>query len=165
MDELRQIELPPAARALSTLAHIDYEDAFLIETERAQDKTAEEWARSILEGAPVKLRAMLTSGWTAIGLKLGRGDRYVLGWEIRASTPGFVLLGADSRLGMPAQLLFKREPGALLFATFVQHDNQVARAVWVGTEPVHVPTVRHVLEQARRRPDGPGRRRLAAPIT
>jgi hypothetical protein len=149
MDEVRQIELPPAARALSTLAHIDYEDAFLIETDRAKDKTAEEWARTILEDAPAKVRAMLLSGWSAIGLKLRRGDRCVLGWEIRASTPDFVLLAADSRLGMPAQLLLKREPGALLFATLVQHDNHAARAIWAGTEPVHVPIVRRVLEQVR----------------
>ena len=49
---------------------------------------------------------------------------------------------------MPGELLFKRERDALLFATFVQHDNPVARAVWAGVEPVHVPIVRRVLEHA-----------------
>ena len=29
---VRQVAVPPAARTLSTLAHIDYEDAFLVET-------------------------------------------------------------------------------------------------------------------------------------
>jgi hypothetical protein len=153
MDDVRQIGVPSAARALSTLAHIDYEDAFLIETLRAEDRTAEEWARAVLEDAPAKVRAMLLSGWSAIGLKVGRAGDGVLGWAIRDRGPDFVLLGAESRLGMPGQLLFKREPGALMFATFVQHDNQIARALWASVEPVHVPTVRHVLTQASRRWD------------
>jgi hypothetical protein len=36
---VRQVALPPAARALSTLSHIDYEDAFLVEIGPAQDRT------------------------------------------------------------------------------------------------------------------------------
>jgi hypothetical protein len=148
---VRQIEVPPAARALSTLARIDYEDAFLVETAAVGERTAEEWARTALEGAPVAIRTALVSGWSSIGLKLDRWGGTVLGWPIRKSTPDFVLLGADSRIGMPGQLLFKREQRGLLFATFVQHDNNVARAVWAATEPVHVPTVRRVLEHAYRR--------------
>ncbi len=42
---VRQVTLPPAARALSTLSHVDYEDAFLVETGPAQDRTGEQWAR------------------------------------------------------------------------------------------------------------------------
>jgi hypothetical protein len=149
---VRQIAVPPDARALSTLSHIDYEDAFLVETGPPRDRTAEQWARAIIEDAPITVRGRLLSGWSAIGLKLGRGrGRSVLGWEVRSRSPDFVLLGADSRIGMPGQLLFKRERHALLFATFVQHDNPVARAVWAGVEPVHVPAVRHLLEQASRR--------------
>jgi sirohydrochlorin ferrochelatase len=73
----------------------------------------------------------------------------VLGWEIRRITPQFVLLGADSRIGMPGELLFKRQRHTMLSATFVQHDNDAARAV--GVEPVHVSLVRRHLEQASRR--------------
>ena len=151
--EVRQIEVPPDARALSTLAHIDYEDAFRVETDAAQQRTAEQWARAVLEEAPLKVRGKLLSGWSAIGLKLdcARSRNSVLGWPIRESHPDFVLLGAESRIGMPGQLLFKREPDALLFATFVQQDNRVARAVWASTEPAHGPIVRQILEGARLR--------------
>jgi hypothetical protein len=147
---VRQIEVPPQARALSTLAHIDYEDAFLVDIAGSHERTPEQWARAILEDAPIKVRSSLVSGWTSIGLKLDRSGPggSVLGWSVRASTPDFALLGADSRIGMPGQLLIKREHDALLFATFVQHDNPVARAVWAGVEPVHVPIVRRVLEHA-----------------
>jgi hypothetical protein len=92
-------------------------------------------------------------GWWAIGLKVvdGRSDRSVLGWAVRNSSPEFVLLGADSRIGMPGELLFKRGHDALLFATFVQQDNLIARTVWAATETAHVRVVRQILEQASRR--------------
>jgi hypothetical protein len=150
---VRQVAVPPAARAHSTLAHVDYADAFVVDLGAAQSRTAEEWARAIVEGAPPGVQRQLRRGWTALGLKLGptRSDRYVLGWEVRRNRPDHVLLGAGSRIGMPAELLFERRQRSLLFATFVQHDNPIARAVWAATEPVHVPVVRRLLEQAGKR--------------
>jgi hypothetical protein len=149
---VRQVDVPADARALSTLHRIDYEDAFLVDVP-AQEKTAEQWARALLEDAPIKVRSTLLSGWSAIGLKLGGGrpGRSVLGWKVRRSSPDFVLLAAESRIGMPGQLLFQRRGQTLLFATFVQQQNQIARAVWAGVEPVHVPIVRRLLEHAQRR--------------
>jgi hypothetical protein len=74
----------------------------------------------------------------------------VFGWEVRRSTPDFALLGASSRIGLPAELLFQRRQHTLLYATFVQQENHIARAVWAGVEPVHRPVVRYVLEQGSR---------------
>jgi hypothetical protein len=152
--------MPPAARALNTLSHVDYEDAFLVEIGPGQDGTPEQWARAILEDAPIITRSALLSGWLALGLKLGspRSDGLVLGWEVRRSTADFALLGASFRLGLAAELLLRRRRQTLLFATFVQQENHIARAVWAGVAPVHRPVVRYVLEQAscrerrRRRP-------------
>jgi hypothetical protein len=120
MTKVRQIAVPPAARAPSTLSRIDS-----------------------------AMRTMLSSGWASLGLKHGQagGDRSVLGWEIRRSTEDVVLLGADSHIGMPAELLVERRRDGLLFATFVEHGNPVARTVWAGVEPVHVPIVRRLLER------------------
>jgi hypothetical protein len=150
---VRQVAVPPAARARSTLPHVDYADAFVVDIRAAQSRTAEEWARAIVEGAPASVQRQLRWGWTALGLKLGptRSDRFVLGWEVRRSTPDLVLLGAGSRIGMPAELLLERRQRSLLSATLVQHDNAIARAVWAATEAVHVPVVRRVLERAGKR--------------
>jgi hypothetical protein len=149
---VRQVAVPTAARALSTLSRVDYADAFLVDTGPACDGTAEQWARLILLGAPITVRTRLLAGWSMIGLKLGNGrsDRSVLGWQVRASTSEFALLGAESRIGMPGELLFKPTGAALLFCTFVQQDNHVARALWAAIEPVHVRVVRDVLERAAR---------------
>jgi hypothetical protein len=147
---VRQVTVPRAARALSTLPRIDYGDAFVAGTGRAQERTAEQWARTVLEGAPSAVRHALRSGWLSLGLKLGGtdSDAHILGWGIRESTADHVLLGADSRVGMPAELLVMRRKRSLLFCTFVHLGNPAARAVWAGIEPVHVPIVRRVLERA-----------------
>ena len=149
---VRQVDLPPSARALSTLPRIDYSDAFLFDAGSTRDESAEDLMREVLEGAPVAVRTQLLSGWSAIGLKVRIGsERSVLGWEIRKAAPDHVLLGADSRIGMPGELLLRKEDGALLFATLVSQRNLMARAVWAITEPVHVRVVRDILSQASRR--------------
>ncbi len=150
---VRQVAMPPAARRLSTLFRVDYEDAFLVETVRTQDMTGEQWARAILQDAPILMRGALVLGWSSLGLRLGsaRSDRYVLGWQVLASTPSFALLGAGSHLGLPAQLLVKRQRRALLFCTFVRQENAIARALWAAVEPVHRQVVPRVLEQASKR--------------
>ena len=120
-----QVAVPPSARALSSLPRIDYEEAFLVETGPTHGRTSEQWARAVLEDAPSETRHALRWGWFALGLKHGptRSDRFVLGWEIRRSTPDLALLGSDSRIGMPAELLLERRQDKLLFATFLQHKN------------------------------------------
>jgi len=85
-----------------------------------------------------------------LGLRLGsaRSDRFVLGWEVRRSTPDLALLGASGRLGLSGELLFQRQQHTLLFATLVQLENRIARAVWAGIAPRHRQVVRHLLEQS-----------------
>ena len=150
--DVRQIDVPSSVRALSTLPRIDYCDAFLFDVGSRRDEDAEDLIREVLEGAPLAVRTQLLTGWSTIGLKVGNtSKRSVLGWEVRRAVPNHVLVGADSRIGMPGELLLKKEDGALLFATFVAQRNLVARAVWAVTEPVHVRVVRDVLGQASQR--------------
>jgi hypothetical protein len=150
---VEQITVPPTAQALSSLPRIDYAEAFLIETNSARQWSAERYAREVLDGAPLAMRGQLLLGWSAIGLKpaIGGATRSILGWQIRESPPEFVLLGRDSLIGMPGELLFRSEGDALLFCTFVQHTNFVARATWASIESRHVQIVRDLLSQAARR--------------
>lgn len=145
--DVRQIETSPAARSQCTLRRIDYEDTFLVATTSIADRTAAQWARSVLEGATASTRRALRTGWTALGLRLGPTDAadHVLGWPVRRSSPDQLLLGADGRFGLSGQLLFERTPDGLLFATFVHLDNPVAKAVWAGVTPTHQRTVRRLL--------------------
>jgi hypothetical protein len=150
---VRQVAVSPPARALSTLSRVDYEDAFLVETGPEEDRTPEQWARAMVEGAPATMQRSLRRSWFALGLRLGsaRDDRLVLGWRLRRSGPDFALFGAGSRIGMPAELLFQRQGHTLLFATFVRLGNPIVRLVWAGVAPGHRRVVAHLLAQAVRR--------------
>lgn len=149
---VRQVAPPPAARALSTLSRVDYADTFLVQTAPSQGRTGEQWARATLEGAPAFLQKRLLRSWFALGLKLGpaQADGFVLGWEIRRSTPDYALLAAGSRVGMPAELLFKPQQHTVLFATFVQQQNPVVRAMWRAIVPTHRHVVSYLLQRAVR---------------
>lgn len=147
---VEQIALPPAARRLTTLPHVDYTDAFLVAFAPGAEPTPERWARAVIEGAPRRVRIQLLCSWTALGLKLGSpwSERRVLGWEVRRDSRDALLLGADSRIGLPGELLFKREPGAMLFATFTRQSNPAARALWSATIDRHQRVVRSLLRHA-----------------
>jgi hypothetical protein len=146
----RQVAVPASVKALCGLARVDYEDAFLVEIAATRERSAEQWVRALLEQAPLALRHSLRSGWLALGLKVtaAGAERSVLGWELRRSTPDFVVLAAGSRVGMPAELVFNRQPRALLLATLVEHQNPAVRAMWAGVEPVHRQVVPRILRRA-----------------
>ena len=75
----------------------------------------------------------------------------MLGWELRRSTPDVALLGASGRFGLSGELLFERQRHSLLFATFVQLENAIARALWTAIASRHRQVVRDLLEQASAR--------------
>lgn len=155
---VRQTGVGEEALALTTLSRIDYTDGFLADLRSAEGLSGEEWARETLEGAPDDLRRRLRQGWTALGLRLERdgSEQAVLGWELRHADADFALLAADSRIGMPAELLFRPEGDALFFATFVRQSNPVTRAVWAVVGPRHRRAVPYLLARAvgRRRKAG-----------
>jgi hypothetical protein len=146
------VALPPHAR-LTTLDCVDYTDGFRLETEFAQERTAEEWARALLEEAPEATRVMLRRGWFALGVQLGSTEdgRLVFGWPVRSSSPDNFLLGARSQLGIEAEVLVRRERSAMVVATFMQLRNPAARAVWTGFAPKHRRVLHHLLEEAGER--------------
>jgi hypothetical protein len=156
--QVSQIDPPPGVRALSTLPVIDYADSFTVTvTGGAGERTPEQWARAVLAGAPPRVRIKLVAGWTFLGLRLGIRPpaMRILGWRIRRSTPDVLLLGAGSRLGLPAELLFRREPDGVLFATFVRQRSRLARTVWPRVIPGHQRVVASLLAHgAQRLQDG-----------
>lgn len=145
--QIDETPLPPATQALSQLERIDYADAFRLTTQRATDRTGEGWARAMLEGAPAATREALRDGWRMLGLRLGSTDdpARILGWPVRESAPDHAVLAATSRLGMRAELVFAREPGALCFSTLITLRNPLARLVWARIAGQHRRVVRHLL--------------------
>ncbi|MEE4418927.1 hypothetical protein [Streptomyces bugieae] len=142
--------MPTDAQRISTLDRIDYENALLADLGPTEDRTAEQWARTVLEEAPRDMRRALTQGWTALGLQLGPAlsEGCVLGWPVRHSTPDSVLLSTSSTLGLHGQLVFQRRPGELLFASFIQLEGDAARALWASVEGRHPDAMHRLLDRA-----------------
>ena len=149
MTAVRQIEPSAKLRSLGTLPRVDYADAFAVDGVLAQSRSPEEWARAVFEGLPASRRRALRTGWTSLGLKLGPvvSDRTVEGWELRRSDPDVAILGADSRIGMPAELFVERGEDCVLFGTLVQQRNWVARRLWAAITAFHQRVVKLVLER------------------
>jgi hypothetical protein len=145
--------------ALSTLPRVDYMDALRLELPDRPALSGEEWARETLEGVTLKARQQLRRGWALLGLKMAPpgAEGSVLGWRLRHMDDDFALLGAESRIGMPAGLLFRPEPGGLLFATFIQQRNPLARIVWAPVGPPHRRIVPALLGRAAGRHQEAGR--------
>ncbi len=153
--DVRETSVPASAHALSTLSRIDYEDGFMLDRDPLPGRSCERWARAVLEDTPAAVRMRLLGSWWALGLKVGSPwsrDR-MLGWEVLREDFDGVLLSAGSRLGLSGELLFKREAGGMLFATFARLDNPGARLVWARTEARHRAVVRSLLGHAARRCD------------
>lgn len=144
--QVHQVAASSLLRKLTTLSSVDYADTYRVERICTEGHRPVELMRNILEGASRTDRIKLVAGWSAIGLEVaGRSGDRVLGWHVRTSGSEHVLLGAESRIGMPAELLVAVERNALVFATFVQQSNDLARAVWSAIEPAHVRFVPHLL--------------------
>jgi hypothetical protein len=133
--------------------HIDDEDAFLVEIGPAHDRTGEQWARAILEDAPILVRHPLRWGWFALGLRLGatRSDRHVLGWEVRRSTPDVALLAASSRLGCRPNRSASASSTRCASPPSCNRRTRSHARCGPGVAPVHRRVVRYLLERAGRR--------------
>jgi hypothetical protein len=150
--KVQAVELPAEIRELSALPRVDYADAFLLKIGRhAGGRGAEEWARTVLEGAPAHVRRALRRAWLALGFKLASAEdeRAVLGWPVRLSTQEVVMLGADSRIGMPAELFVAPRPEGVVAGTLLAKSSPVARLVWAAVERPHQRVVPAVLARAR----------------
>jgi hypothetical protein len=152
--QVDEASLPDWIRNGTHLRRIDYYDCHVVRGTGSTGRlSAEDWARTVLEAAPVQLRRTLPSGWFILGLRHGsvHAPEHVLGWPIRDCTDGYIVLAATSRIGMPAELVFARQDQDWLLATLVEHDNPIVAALWRGTTRLHRSVVRSLLGSAASR--------------
>jgi Protein of unknown function (DUF2867) len=138
-------------RALSRFPSADYADTFEAQAD-AGIRTAEQWARQMLEGAPVGMRTFLIRTCPLLGVRLGplRSAGYVLGWRIVKSTPEFVVLQVRSGAGVTVRLVIQAGSASVRFGTFVRCEGLLARAAWFAIAPIHRLVVSRLLGEATR---------------
>lgn len=143
-------DVPEAVRSLTTLAEPDYVDLFTVATPMATDRSAEEWARAVLEQAPVSRRNARVL-WRLMGLRLGRPHTpdHVQGWKIAARGDNWLRVETSSWY-LTAQAVCLVEPGQVSISLSLCYDRPVGALVWALVSGPHQRGVPVMLRQAVR---------------
>jgi hypothetical protein len=130
----------------------DFACAYEVAIAPDDDRSPEQWARAVWEGAPAPLRWFMLAGWRlGLGFRLGPRNSadHVLGWRI-------VDRGADEtvcqlRSGfLNAHNMFRKADGTLVWSTFVTYERPIARVIWPPASLLHRLLVRIALRRAAR---------------
>jgi Protein of unknown function (DUF2867) len=136
-------------RAVSRFPAADYADTFEITVPEA-GRTAEQWARSVFEGATLAVQRLLILWWRVLGFQLGprSSDQHVLGWRIVKNSPEVIVLQARSLAGFTGRLVLAPGGSRLVYGTFVRCDGLAAKALYLAAAPFHRLLVSRVLGDA-----------------
>jgi hypothetical protein len=156
--------IPEAIRCLDTLASPDYVDLFTATTGGATEKSAEEWARAMLEDTPTGRSAPFL--WRLLGLRLGPtpSPGCVQGWKIADRGEDWIRIETTSWF-MTAHAVVQVDDGHVSLALFVRYDRPIAALIWPPVSVMHRRGVPVILRQAlkARVPERGRRRDLADP--
>jgi hypothetical protein len=139
--------IPEAIHCLDTLASPDYVDLFIARTSGATDKSAEEWARAVLEDTPTGRSAPVL--WRRLGLRLGPtpSPDYIQGWKILDRGDDWIRIEATSWF-MTAHAVVHVDDGQVSIALFVRYDRPIAATIWPPVSVMHRRAVPVMLGEA-----------------
>jgi hypothetical protein len=155
-------DLPPAITSRCPFPP-DYVDLFMAACPSAAAVgTAEDWARTTMEGASPTGRFL---AWRVLcGLDLHQGDSpdHIAGWRVEDGGERWIRVAARSWF-MTANAVFVLDDQGVWFATFVRYDRWVGRLIWTPVSAVHRAVAPSFLSHGVRRmlrrkhPTGSGR--------
>jgi hypothetical protein len=139
-------ETPP-----SSVASLDYADAFEVTRSPTDRRSAEQWARDGFERLPLPTRRslLLVHHWI-LGFRLGpwASPNHVLGWRIVTSEPDLLHLEARSTL-MRGHMVWRLYDERLVMTTFLQYEmRRTAPVVWAVIGNIHRGGAPHLFELA-----------------
>jgi hypothetical protein len=139
--------IPEAIRGHDTLASPDYVDLFTATTSGARDKSAEQWARAMLEDTPSGRAA--PGLWRSLGLRLGPtpSPDYVQGWKIADRGEDWIRIETASWF-MTAHAVVHVDDRHVSLALFVRYDQPIAALIWPPVSAMHRRGVPVILHQA-----------------
>lgn len=142
-------QVPGRFRALTTITEPAYVDLYSLRTPRARCFSPEEWARAVLERAPLSRRGARAL-WRSMGLRLGpSGDAaYVQGWRIAERTGSHLRLETSSWYLRAEALCVVEDDTVSLSLTLRFTRQPVAAIVWAPIEKPHQRAVPVMLAQA-----------------
>lgn len=149
---VHKIAVPADVESRRTLDHVDYQDAFSVGVPDAGSDSAEQWLRSVFEGAPAPLRGTVRFGWRLLGAKLGPfpSPTHVVGWQVEESHPDWVRTDVLWAIGLRAQLVLRTTASGVVLSTAVEKRSRLSRVLWPTLIPVHQLILRYQLWRAAR---------------
>ena len=142
--------IPEAVRALSPMRDPDYADLFTVTTAATHGRSAEQWARVLLEDV-AGLTGQLV--WRVLlGMRLGwrrKPDR-VAGWKIADRGDGWLRLEANSWL-MTGHLIVRACGDRASLATFVRYRRPLGARIWTPMSRKHRQLAPGLLREALER--------------
>ena len=137
-DRARRVE-PPASAYVGGGDAPDYATAFAARLLDRDDRSVEQWMRSILEDAPRILEWFVLLGWKLV-LRLRLAPRgapdAIAGWTIVETTPDSMVLEVRSSL-VRARKVLDVEADRVRLTTYVWYESRAGRLVWSALAPVH----------------------------
>jgi hypothetical protein len=150
-DRARRVDVPDSILETDTLGHPSYTCAFELASPANDARSAHEWLRAILEGAPGPLRRFVVAGWIAV-LRLQLAPRpssdHVLGWKVLLDTPQETVLGVEGPT-LSAHQVVQVHESRIVHVTFVRYNRPVARLLWTVAAPIHVRVIPYLMDRAR----------------
>ncbi|HET6910966.1 MAG TPA: hypothetical protein VFH54_16665 [Mycobacteriales bacterium] len=116
------------------------------------ERSSEEWARQLWEGAPASLRWFMSMGWRGVlrlDLSPERSPDHVLGWPIVDRRSDKTTCRSQSSF-LTAFNTFARQDARIVWSTYVYYDRPIARLLWPMAAQLHRPIVRFSLARVRR---------------
>ncbi len=147
-----KIAVPEAIRARVATGRIDYQSAFSVNTDPADRRSAEQWARAMYESPPTAERLIVWYGWKTLTARLGPypSTDHILGYRIQANERAYIRFSVEWVLGLACDLVLHLGPEAAVLATFVELKRPAAKIVWPMAVPVHERIVPRWLSRAAR---------------
>ena len=141
-------DVPEVVRGLAVLERQDYVDFFTIPTDAAPRRSAEGWARTILEETSLA-RSGARRLWRALGLRLGppQSPDHVQGWRIGERGDRWIRLETASWY-LTARAVCTVDEGAVSLSLSIRYDRRIAGLVWSLVAGPHLRAVPVMLHQA-----------------
>lgn len=139
----------PTASALDA-GKFDFACGYQVAIAPGDQRSSEEWARDIWEGAPAPLRWFMLAGWRfALGLRLGplHSPEHILGWRIEDASTDETVCQLRSKF-LSAHNDFRLVDQMLIWSTFVSFERPWARIIWPPVSVIHRLLVRISLRRA-----------------
>lgn len=149
--KVRRIEVPDAIRDADGLPAPDYASAFELRTPQAPTRSAEQWARSVFEQAPLLVRWLVRAGWRfPLLFELAKpGPGQVLGARITSNSSTRIVLEQRSPV-MLANNIVSVDQNRLVWVTVVNYHRPVARLLWGASALIHHRLLPYLLTRADR---------------